>query len=284
MQTFDSRPATVPIVAYYKGDFALRVRVKQNGEAYPLTGASGSFIVKEKRNGTIQVNNPLTIDEANGIIDIDITNAQIVDLATQEYDYECILNMPGGIVWPILDSVFEISEDGQSGTIEGDVSINIDGGEITVQVLTTAPGATSSSSITVTAGEDITSKDLICFGADGKAYKADINDIDKEAVAIAGADIATDDTGAAYLGGYFVTGMTGLTPGARHYLSTAGTVTATIPTAGYIQQIGHAISATDLVFFPLVSVFLGNSIPNNVRIIGADQYRVIGPNQYRITQ
>lgn len=51
-----------------------------------------------------------------------------------------------------------------------------------------------------------------------------------------------------------ITGLSGLTIGARYYLSgsSAGAVTTTAPTtAGYIvQYIGYAISTTELVFEP----------------------------------
>lgn len=50
-----------------------------------------------------------------------------------------------------------------------------------------------------------------------------------------------------------ITGLSGLTIGARYYLSTtAGLITTTAPTtAGHIvQYIGYAISATELIFEP----------------------------------
>ena len=40
--------------------------------------------------------------------------------------------------------------------------------------------------------------------------------------------------------------LSGLTPGARQYLSTAGGRTQTVPTTGLLQCLGIAISATEI--------------------------------------
>jgi len=49
-----------------------------------------------------------------------------------------------------------------------------------------------------------------------------------------------------------VTGMSGLTPGANYFVdaATAGVITATMPTEGYVQYIGKAITTTTLWLMP----------------------------------
>lgn len=49
-------------------------------------------------------------------------------------------------------------------------------------------------------------------------------------------------------------GYSGLTRGGRVFLSTSGSVTTTMPTSGYLHNIGVAISESDILF-----------IPNNIR-------------------
>lgn len=107
------------------------------GAAYPLTGASASFIIYEK-NGTAALSlsggSGLTIDEAGGDITLAITNAQIVALATQEYNYEFIVTLSGGVVWPVLDSVFNISENGQASYSGSTITVALDGNSVTMSV------------------------------------------------------------------------------------------------------------------------------------------------------
>lgn len=62
--------------------------------------------------------------------------------------------------------------------------------------------------------------------------------------------IASAATGPFYGPGSIITGLSGLTPGSRYYLGAAGAITATIPSAGVLQEVGVAISATRLLFNP----------------------------------
>lgn len=86
-----------------------------------------------------------------------------------------------------------------------------------------------------------------------KVRKADASAAGKEATGfvLAGANVAENAT--VYFEGT-ITGLSGLTPGARYYLSdtTPGAVTDTAPSAtgAVIQYIGRAISATELSFEP----------------------------------
>jgi hypothetical protein len=141
MAQFDGRPGAFPITAYYKGNFSLQFAFTSGGSPYSLVGSTATFVIYEK-NGTAALSlssgSGLTIVGAAGTIDLAITNAQIVALATQEYNYECIITLSGGSVWPVLDSVFNVSEDGQS-TYSGDtVTVALDGNAITLSIVPAA--------------------------------------------------------------------------------------------------------------------------------------------------
>jgi len=154
MAQFDGRPGALPITAYYKGDFALQFAFTSGGSAYSLVGATATFVIYE-RNGTAKLSlssgSGLTITGAAGTIDLDITNTQIVALSTQEYNYEMILTLSGGSVWPVLDSVFKISEDGQSGYSGSTIEVALDGGTVTLTIVPGGGGGISDGS-TLTTG------------------------------------------------------------------------------------------------------------------------------------
>lgn len=117
MANFDNRPAILQINAYYKGDYGLLFTFTSGGSPYVLTGASATFTIYEK-NGTsalaLSSGSGLTISGAAGTIALAITNAQIVALNSQEYNYELIVTLSGGTVWPVLDGVFTVSEYGSA--------------------------------------------------------------------------------------------------------------------------------------------------------------------------
>lgn len=158
MANFDGRPGVLPITAYYKGDFALQFAFTSGGSAYSLVGATATFIIYE-RNGTAALSlssgSGLTINGAAGTIDLDITNAQIVALSTQEYNYEMILTLASASVWPVLDSVFKISEDGQSGYSGSAIEVALDGGTVTLTIVP-APAMPIANVVVKTADFDAT--------------------------------------------------------------------------------------------------------------------------------
>lgn len=81
---------------------------------------------------------------------------------------------------------------------------------------------------------------------------------DRPAEAFTATDITKNDSGVVYQHGY-ITGLSGLTPGATYFLSdTAGEITATAPTSsGYLRQVvGIAINETTLHFKPEKPVIL----------------------------
>lgn len=82
--------------------------------------------------------------------------------------------------------------------------------------------------------------------------KADATTSGKEADGFVLASVAGGATALVYFEGR-ISGLSGLTPGARQYLgTTAGTLTATAPSASgnVVQFVGRAISATELTFEP----------------------------------
>jgi len=114
-------------------------------------------------------------------------------------------------------------------------------------------------SITATAGENLAEGDLVELYNNGgtltarKAtcatwYKAEGFVLDT---------ITSGNTGTIYLSGT-VTGLAGLTPGAKQFLSTNGDVTETATnTSGYIiQEVGVALSATTMIFRPQEAIEL----------------------------
>jgi hypothetical protein len=141
MANFDGRPGVLPITAYYKGDFALQFAFTSGGSAYSLVGATATFVIYE-RNGTAALSlssgSGLTISGAGGTVTLAITNQQMVDLSTQEYNYELILTLAGGSVWPVLDSVFNVSEDGQASYSGSAVTVALDGNTISMTILPAA--------------------------------------------------------------------------------------------------------------------------------------------------
>lgn len=104
------------------------------------------------------------------------------------------------------------------------------------------------------ASEALAAGDLVNIWNDAgtaKARKADATAEGKEVHGFVKAAVASAATAAVYFEGR-ITGLTGLTPGARQYLSAAtpGALTATAPSAAgnVVQWVGDAVSATELDF------------------------------------
>jgi hypothetical protein len=114
--------------------------------------------------------------------------------------------------------------------------------------ITMMPVGLGSDAAVAVAGENLSAGDMVYFNGSGQVMKADADSLGKAAqgyvnvavTAAANATVFFDDAN---------TGLTGLTPGAKYYLSaTAGEVTTTAPTTpGHIaQEVGFATSATNL--------------------------------------
>lgn len=106
----------------------------------------------------------------------------------------------------------------------------------------------------IVASEVLATNDLVNIWDDAgtpKARKADASAVGKEAVGFVKAGVALGAQASVYFEGT-MTGLTGLTPGARYYVSptAAGQATATAPTASgqVVQYVGRAISTTEISF------------------------------------
>ena len=111
---------------------------------------------------------------------------------------------------------------------------------------------------TIVASEALTAGNVVNVWLDGatpKVRKADATAAGKEANGFVLANVDSAANASVYFEGT-ITGLTGLTPGARYYLdTTAGAIvisSGTLPsgTGKIIQPVGVAISATELSFEP----------------------------------
>jgi hypothetical protein len=122
--------------------------------------------------------------------------------------------------------------------------------------ITLMPAGIGADTRTVTAGETLAASDLIYMAAGGTVFKADANAEGKEATGFVLSGIASAGSGTAYFGGGVVSGLTGLTVGGRYFLSTATPGRAalyaslTFGAGDIVQQVGRALSATELYFEP----------------------------------
>jgi len=107
-----------------------------------------------------------------------------------------------------------------------------------------------------TAGEALAANDLVYFDSTGKALKADATVAGKAAVGFVKASAVLNAACTVYLSGNTITGLSGLTPGTRQFLSkTAGGRVeagglATYSAGNIVQKIGDALSATEIAFEP----------------------------------
>lgn len=114
------------------------------------------------------------------------------------------------------------------------------------------PSGVGVNTVSATATEALSANDLVNIHAGG-VRKADATAEGKEAHGFVKAAVANAATATIYLPGDVMTGLTGLTQGARYFLATtAGGVTTTPPAAAgnVAQLVGYAASATTLMFEP----------------------------------
>ena len=112
------------------------------------------------------------------------------------------------------------------------------------------------------ASENLAAGDVVNIWNDSgsaKVRKADGSAQGKEAVGFVLAAVTSGSNATVYFDGT-ITGLTGLTPGSLYYLSavTPGALVATAPTTSgaVVQQVGYALTATQLTFEPHPSVKL----------------------------
>jgi hypothetical protein len=100
---------------------------------------------------------------------------------------------------------------------------------------------------TYTAGENLSAY-TVCVQADDKVYAADSSDIThaQKVVGLATTSAITDADISVQSIGIITNIGWSWTPGDKIYYTDAGTVSTTLPIAGFVQQIGVASSATTI--------------------------------------
>lgn len=148
-----------------------------------------------------------------------------------------------------------------------DVAIDTGGGAVTINNTTTQvdidfggpqgpQGPAADFSATITAGENLSARDMIYIAASGSAMKADNSSALKQATGYVTAAITSGNTGTGYFGGGMIEGFTSLTLDTPYYLGTSGAITATKPVSGFVQQIGFPLSSSILIFHPSIALGL----------------------------
>jgi hypothetical protein len=120
---------------------------------------------------------------------------------------------------------------------------------------TMMPAGVAAETRSIQASENIAAGDMVNIHNVGgpRIRKADAATAGKEAHGFVLGSITSGASGTVYPEENVLTGLTGLTPGARQFLSaTAGLRTETAPsTSGQVAQIvGVALSATEMLFRP----------------------------------
>ena len=131
----------------------------------------------------------------------------------------------------------------------------------TVAMLDDITGGGGASTLDVPASEALLAGELVNIHSStvANARKANATDGEKPADGFVLANVSSAATANVRRSGELVTGLTGLTPGARYYLSTtAGAITTTPPsTSGnVVQYVGVATSTTSLFFAPEPPILL----------------------------
>lgn len=138
-------------------------------------------------------------------------------------------------------------------TNDGDFVVLDSTGKLDASVL---PSGIGQNTISAVASEALVANDLVnWYNNTGtvNVRKADATAVGKECNGFVKAAVANAATATIFLSGNVITGLTGLTPGTRQYLSTTpGTRTETAPsTAGNVSMmIGYSVGATSIVFEP----------------------------------
>lgn len=134
-------------------------------------------------------------------------------------------------------------------------------GPATTAAIDVSGAVDAAASADVVASEAIAAAAFVnVYSASGaKVRNANATDGSKPVNGFAPAAIANGATGAVRGSGGKITGLAGLTPGATYYLDTsAGAITAVPPSGSgnLVQEIGVAVSATELLFNPKTGVTL----------------------------
>jgi hypothetical protein len=176
-----------------------------------------------------------------------------------DFDAPSLSNIGGWVLMSDLTSIrlngVEIEGSARSLNLVGDFEVTTDA-EHNVTVTAQGPFIDAVTSQAVTAGQ----VGSFHNSSGAKVRKASAADDTKQAHCFFRADFASGATARCHLPGSVIRGLSGLTPGAIYFLdpATPGAITVTPPsTAGqWLQEVGVAGSATELVFFPKSGVLL----------------------------
>lgn len=136
---------------------------------------------------------------------------------------------------------------------DGDLVALDASGKLDASVL---PAGIGQNSVSATASEALAAGDLVNLWNNAGAIaarKADATAEGKEVSGFVKTAVANGAAATVFTPGNVITGLTGLTPGARQYLATTpGARTETPPAAAgnVVQMVGIAASATSLAFEP----------------------------------
>lgn len=101
------------------------------------------------------------------------------------------------------------------------------------------------------ASEDLAAGSFVNIWDNGGAAAvrlAQVTDDTKEADGFVTVGVVMGDPAVVYLSGAYNDALTGLTPGGMCFLAAGGTVTQTLPSSGWVQLLGRAVTAAALAF------------------------------------
>lgn len=130
--------------------------------------------------------------------------------------------------------------------VVGDATMTDDGsGNVTLTLANHGPYVDATAAAALAAASP-----LVSFQSGGAASATNV-DATHQVDGYVLSDVASSATARVFTSGV-ISGLSGLTPGARYFLGTGGALTTTAPTAAgtWIQEVGVAADATHLVFAP----------------------------------
>lgn len=139
--------------------------------------------------------------------------------------------------------------------VSGEIGDRLVLGPVTAGSTDASGAINAANQSTLTATEAISAKNFVnIYASSGaKVRKANATDETKPCNGYAPSAISNAATGTIRGPGGKITGLSGLTPGATYYLdTTGGAITATPPSSSgnFVQEVGVAVSATELNFNP----------------------------------
>lgn len=148
------------------------------------------------------------------------------------------------------------------------------------------PHETAEAAVRLMSGENVPPFSVVYTGTDGKSYIAKSN-LELSMHKVTGISALGGLPGAlvkSEYGGSITGGPWAFTPGQQVFFDTNGQLTTTMPTSGYIQSLGHAISATSvfLNLGPVVSP--GGGFLSTIHFVFSNSSLINGANPWVVMQ